>query len=171
MLCVDLRQVRVPISRGSALLVSASNARAKRVLAAFQQVDPAQPRSAAPSGAAENAVTSDARVIVNVASNPNFHADRCRSGESLGARFLITRRSSMRARNVLAFALSFVLAAVALAQRSGAMKAKSAPKAAGGRLVVMASGDLKWAHPDPTGASGVQMADRWLFRDPPGGRT
>src|SRR5229473_623538 len=67
----------------------------------------------------------------------------------------------MRPRNVLAFAVSFVLAAVALAQGSGEMKAKSAPKAAASRLVVMPAGELKWTDLDPTGAPGVKIADVW----------
>jgi anti-sigma factor ChrR (cupin superfamily) len=50
---------------------------------------------------------------------------------------------------------------VALAQGSGEMKTKSAPKAAAGRLVVMPAGDLKWADLDPTGAPGVKIADVW----------
>src|SRR5229473_7601158 len=67
----------------------------------------------------------------------------------------------MRPRNVLAFAVSFVLAAVALAQGSGEMKTKSAPKTAASRLVVMPAGDLKWSDLDPTGAPGVKVADLW----------
>ncbi len=67
----------------------------------------------------------------------------------------------MRPRNILVFAVSFVSAAVALAQGSGEMKTKSAPKAAAGRLVVMPAGDLKWADLDPTGAPGVKIADVW----------
>ena len=67
----------------------------------------------------------------------------------------------MRLRDVLSFAVSFVLAAVVLAQSSAGMKAKSAPKGAASRLVVMPAGDLKWADLDPTGAPGVKIADLW----------
>ncbi len=67
----------------------------------------------------------------------------------------------MRARNVLAFAVSFVLAAAVLAQGYGEAKAKSAPKAAAGQPVFMQAGDLKWTDLDPTGAPGVKIADLW----------
>ena len=67
----------------------------------------------------------------------------------------------MRPRNLMAFAVSFVLAAAALAQGSGEMKAKSAGKGAASRLVVMPAGDLKWADLDPKGAPGVKIADVW----------
>ncbi len=68
----------------------------------------------------------------------------------------------MRARHVLAFAVSFVLAAGVLAQGSGEAKAKSAPKkAAAGAPTVMPAGDLKWTDLDPTGAPGVKIADLW----------
>ncbi len=67
----------------------------------------------------------------------------------------------MKARNILAFALSFVLAAAVLAQGSGEAKAKSAPKAKAGAPVVMPAGDLKWTDLDPTGAPGVKIADLW----------
>jgi anti-sigma factor ChrR (cupin superfamily) len=66
----------------------------------------------------------------------------------------------MRARNVLAFAAAFVLAAVVLAQGPEA-KAKSVPKAKAGTPVFIPSGDLKWADLDPTGAPGVKIADVW----------
>jgi hypothetical protein len=67
----------------------------------------------------------------------------------------------MRARNALAFAMAFALASPVLAQGSGAAKAKSAPKAAASRLVVVPASDLKWADLDPTGAPGVKIADLW----------
>jgi uncharacterized protein DUF4437 len=67
----------------------------------------------------------------------------------------------MRPRNVLAFAVSFVLAAAALAQGSGGMKAKGASKGAASRLVVMPVADLKWVDLDPKGAPGVKIADVW----------
>lgn len=66
----------------------------------------------------------------------------------------------MRARNVLAFAVSFVLAAAVLAQASGEKKAKSAPKAGGSAAVIVPAADLKWADLDPT-APGVKAADVW----------
>jgi anti-sigma factor ChrR (cupin superfamily) len=67
----------------------------------------------------------------------------------------------MRARDILAFALSFVLAAAVLAQGAGEAKAKGAPKAKAGAPVVMPTGDLKWTDLDPTGAPGVKIADLW----------
>ena len=67
----------------------------------------------------------------------------------------------MRAKNMLAFAVSFVLAAAVLAQGAGEAKTKSAPKAAAGAPIVMPAGDLKWTDLDPTGAPGVKIADMW----------
>src|SRR5438874_3152935 len=68
----------------------------------------------------------------------------------------------MRAKNILAFAVSFGLAAAAvLAQGAGEAKAKSAPKAAAGAPIVMPAGDMKWTDLDPTGAPGVKIADAW----------
>jgi len=67
----------------------------------------------------------------------------------------------MRARNVLAFAASFVLAAAVLAQGAGEAKAKSTSKARASEPVFMPSGDLKWTDLDPTGAPGVKIADVW----------
>ena len=67
----------------------------------------------------------------------------------------------MRMRNVLAFAVSFVLAAAVLAQGAGEAKAKSAPKAKAGAPIVMPAADLKWTDLDPTGAPGVKIADMW----------
>ena len=67
----------------------------------------------------------------------------------------------MRARNVLAFAITFALAAAVLAQGSGEAEAKNAPKGAASRLVVMPAADLKWADLDPQGAPGVKVADLW----------
>ena len=67
----------------------------------------------------------------------------------------------MRTRNVLAFAVSFGLAAAILAQGSGEAKAKTAPKAGTGVPVVMPASDLKWTDLDPTGAPGVKIADLW----------
>ena len=65
----------------------------------------------------------------------------------------------MRFRNALVFAVSFVLAAVALAE--GEAKAKAAPKAKAGAPIVMPAADLKWADLDPKGAPGVKVADLW----------
>jgi hypothetical protein len=67
----------------------------------------------------------------------------------------------MRARNVLAFAASFVLATAVLAQGSGEAKAKNAPKAGASGPVFMPASDLKWTDLDPTGAPGVKIADLW----------
>jgi len=55
----------------------------------------------------------------------------------------------MRARNVLAFGASFVLATAVLAQRSGEAKAKSAPKMGASGPVVLPASDLKWDQPRP----------------------
>jgi hypothetical protein len=57
--------------------------------------------------------------------------------------------------------MAFALAAPVLAQVPGEAKAKSVPKAAASRLVVMPASDLKWADLDPTGAPGVKIADLW----------
>src|SRR5436190_7008608 len=68
----------------------------------------------------------------------------------------------MRARNVLAFALAFVLAAAVLAQGSGeAKKTKSASKAGAPKAVIMPASDLKWVDLDPTGVPGVKVVDLW----------
>jgi Domain of unknown function (DUF4437) len=67
----------------------------------------------------------------------------------------------MRARNVLAFAASFVLATAVLAQGSGEAKAKNASKAGASGPVFMPASDLKWTDLDPTGAPGVKIADLW----------
>jgi quercetin dioxygenase-like cupin family protein len=67
----------------------------------------------------------------------------------------------MRARNILAFAVSFVLAAAVLAQ-AGEAKAKSAPKAKAGAkgAVLMPMADMKWTELDPK-APGVMVAGLW----------
>ncbi len=67
----------------------------------------------------------------------------------------------MRARNVLVFAVSFVLATAVLAQGSGGAKAKSAPKTGASKAVIMPAGGLKWTDLDPSGAPGVKIADLW----------
>jgi hypothetical protein len=66
----------------------------------------------------------------------------------------------MRAKHVLAFACSFVMAAAVLAQ-AAEKKTMSAPKSAASRLVEMPAADLKWADLDPKGAPGVKIADVW----------
>jgi quercetin dioxygenase-like cupin family protein len=67
----------------------------------------------------------------------------------------------MRAKNILAFAVSFVVAAAVLAQAAGEAKAKSAPKAAANAPKFMAAADMKWVELDPKGAPGNQIADLW----------
>jgi anti-sigma factor ChrR (cupin superfamily) len=66
----------------------------------------------------------------------------------------------MRGRNILAFAVSFLLAVAVLAQGSGEAKAKSAPKAAAPKAVIWPAADLKWV--DLTdGPPGVKIVDLW----------
>ena len=67
----------------------------------------------------------------------------------------------MKARHVLAFAVSLVLATAVLAQASGEAKAKSTPKAGAAQAVIVPAGDLKWTDLDATGAPGVKSADVW----------
>lgn len=68
----------------------------------------------------------------------------------------------MRARHVLAFAVSFGLAAAVLAQASGEAKAKSASEAGRSRAaVIMPTGDLKWTDIDPVRSPGVKITDLW----------
>jgi len=57
--------------------------------------------------------------------------------------------------------MSFALAGAVLAQGPGEAKAKSDPKEAASRLLVMPASDLKWTDLDPTGAPGVKVADLW----------
>jgi anti-sigma factor ChrR (cupin superfamily) len=66
----------------------------------------------------------------------------------------------MRGRNVLAFVVSFVLAAAVLAQGSGEAKAKKAPKAAASKAVIWPAGDLKWVDM-AGGPPGVKIVDLW----------
>ncbi len=66
----------------------------------------------------------------------------------------------MRPRNVLAFAVSFLLTAAVLAQASGEPKAKSVLKAGAAKAVIVPSSDLKWTDLDPN-APGVKNADVW----------
>jgi anti-sigma factor ChrR (cupin superfamily) len=58
----------------------------------------------------------------------------------------------MRSKRILAFAVSFVLAAGVLAQD---------PKTKASAPIFMPAGDLKWADLNPTGAPGVKIADVW----------
>ena len=58
----------------------------------------------------------------------------------------------MRSRNVLAFAVSFLMAAAVLAQQPGT---------AGSKVVIVQPADLKWVDLDPVGAPGVKSADVW----------
>jgi hypothetical protein len=67
----------------------------------------------------------------------------------------------MMAGSVLAIAASLVLASAALAQESGAAKAKEAPTVGADQPVVMPAGDLKWTDLDPSGAPGVKVAELW----------
>ncbi|MGH9317669.1 MAG: DUF4437 domain-containing protein [Thermoanaerobaculia bacterium] len=66
----------------------------------------------------------------------------------------------MRGKNVVAFAVSFLLAAAVLAQGSGEAKAKSAPKTKAGKAVIWPAGDLKWAAM-ADGPPGVMIVDLW----------
>jgi hypothetical protein len=66
----------------------------------------------------------------------------------------------MKLRHVLAFLISSILAAPALAQPSGA-KASNAPTAGPGQPVFTPPGDLKWIDLDPAGAPGVKVAKLW----------
>jgi anti-sigma factor ChrR (cupin superfamily) len=66
----------------------------------------------------------------------------------------------MRGRNILAFVVSFLLAAAVLAQGSGEAKAKKATKAAASNAVIWPAADLKWADMTP-GPPGVKVVDLW----------
>ena len=67
----------------------------------------------------------------------------------------------MRARTVLAFAASVVLAAAVLAQQSGEAKTKKTHKAGAGQPLFIPASDLKWVDLDPQKAPGVKVADLW----------
>jgi len=78
----------------------------------------------------------------------------------------------MRTRPVLAFALSFAMAAALVAQAADTkpadakpaektMKAKAPAKSAADRLVVDDANGLKWTDLDPKGAPGVKIVDLW----------
>lgn len=64
----------------------------------------------------------------------------------------------MRVRHFLAFGISFVLAAVVVAQGSG-KAAKPVTKS--NNPIFKPAADLKWTDLDPTGAPGVKIADVW----------
>ncbi len=67
----------------------------------------------------------------------------------------------MRRRDMLAFSMSFLFAALVLAQGSETREPGRAGKSAASRVVVMPAGDLKWADLDPQGAPGVKIVDVW----------
>jgi quercetin dioxygenase-like cupin family protein len=67
----------------------------------------------------------------------------------------------MRVRNILAFAVSMVVAAAVLAQAAGDAKAKMAPKTAMNAAKFMPAADMKWVDVDPKAAPGNQIADLW----------
>jgi hypothetical protein len=67
----------------------------------------------------------------------------------------------MRARHVLAVAVSLMVGSAAAAQESGAARAKPAPKAGARQPIVKPAADLKWSDLDPAGAPGVKVADLW----------
>ena len=67
----------------------------------------------------------------------------------------------MRAKNILAFAVSILVAGAVLAQAAGEAKAKSAPKAGVNAPKFMPAADMKWVELDPKGAPGVMIADLW----------
>ncbi len=64
----------------------------------------------------------------------------------------------MRARHVLAFAVSVLMAMAVSAQEAKEAKAKSAHKAAKAPVFIPAE-DMRWEDLDPTGAPGVRIAD------------
>jgi len=66
----------------------------------------------------------------------------------------------MSGRHVLTLVITFALPVVVLAQGSGNTTAKSAPKPAESRLVVVPASDMKWTDLGP-GAPGVKVADLW----------
>jgi quercetin dioxygenase-like cupin family protein len=73
---------------------------------------------------------------------------------------LTNTEASVRTRNVLTLVMTFALPVAVLAQGSGKTNAKSAPKPAASRLVVMPASDMKWTDLGP-GAPGVKVADLW----------
>jgi anti-sigma factor ChrR (cupin superfamily) len=67
----------------------------------------------------------------------------------------------MRAKNILAFATAFALAASVLAQASDAKKMSGGTKAAGKTSTPIPAADLKWSELDPASGMGVKVADVW----------
>lgn len=67
----------------------------------------------------------------------------------------------MKASSVLTLSMVVALPVGALAQGTGTTSAKTAPKPAESRLVVMPASDMKWTDLDPVGAPGVKVADLW----------
>ena len=67
----------------------------------------------------------------------------------------------MKSRNVLGFSISFMLAALVLAQASGHAQVTPAQKGAPGQPVFIPASGVKWTDLDPKGAPGVQIADLW----------
>ena len=68
----------------------------------------------------------------------------------------------MRAKSVLAFAVSFVVAVALVAQASGEAKAKTGGKMAAGKVSnPVPAADLKWTELDPKTGPGVMIADVW----------
>ena len=57
--------------------------------------------------------------------------------------------------------MTFAAPVAVLAQGSAKADAKSAPKPAESRLVVMPAGDMKWTDLDPVGAPGVKVSSLW----------
>jgi anti-sigma factor ChrR (cupin superfamily) len=66
----------------------------------------------------------------------------------------------MKATTLSRVVVRFALATVLFAPGFEGAKAEN-PTTAADRLVVMPSGDLKWADLDPTGAPGVKIVDLW----------
>lgn len=66
----------------------------------------------------------------------------------------------MKGKHVLAFAVSFVLAAAVSAQTSGGAGKKSASKGGSSGVVVLPNSDEKWTELSPD-SPGVQIADLW----------
>ena len=67
----------------------------------------------------------------------------------------------MRPRNALAFLISLVLVAPALAQPPGEANASKPSQAGADQPIHMPAGDIKWTDLDPKGAPGVMVADLW----------
>jgi anti-sigma factor ChrR (cupin superfamily) len=67
----------------------------------------------------------------------------------------------MKSRNVLAFSISLILAALLLAQPSARAQVKPAQKAGPDQPVFIPASGMKWTDLDPKGAPGVQIADLW----------